>query len=74
MFSLLLHYLIKFLYTISMVKHSSKLSVYLYYDGIVESLGSEHLPFAILAVVVLLVFNISPIVLATSIVDAFRNV
>ena len=35
----------------------------LYYDGAVEYFSKEHLPYAILAVIVLLVFNILPILL-----------
>ena len=37
--------------------------LYLYYDGTVEYFGPEHLPFAILALVALLVFNIFPLLL-----------
>ena len=43
--------------------HGEKLSTYLFYDGTTEYFGKEHLPYAILAVVVLLVFNIFPLLL-----------
>ena len=44
--------------------HGRALSkLYLYYDGTVEYFGPEHLPFAILALVALLVFNILPLLL-----------
>ena len=44
--------------------HGRALSqLYLYYDGTVEYFGPEHLPFAILALVALLVFNIFPLLL-----------
>ena len=44
--------------------HGRALSqLYLYYDGTVEYFGTEHLPFAILALVALLVFNIFPLLL-----------
>ena len=44
--------------------HGKALSkLYLYYDGTVEYFGKEHLPFAILALVVLLLFNIFPMLL-----------
>ena len=38
-------------------------SLYLFYDGTTEYFGKEHLPYGILAVVVLLVFNIFPLLL-----------
>ena len=44
-------------------KASSQL--YLYFDGTVEYFGKEHLPFAILAIVVLIIFNIFPLLLLT---------
>ena len=68
---LLLSY-VKFLYTsfalLFPVKvfniHGRALSqLYLYYDGTVEYFGPKHLPFAILALVALLVFNIFPLLL-----------
>ena len=37
--------------------------LYLYYDGTVEYFGPEHLPFAIIAIIVLLVFNTLPLFL-----------
>jgi hypothetical protein len=37
--------------------------LYLYYDGTVEYFGKEHLPFGILALIVLTVFNIFPLLL-----------
>ena len=43
--------------------HGEQLSTYLFYDGTTEHFGKEHLPYAILAVVVLLVFNIFPLLL-----------
>ena len=44
--------------------HGRALSqLYLYYDGTVEYFGTEHLPFAILALVALFVFNIFPLLL-----------
>ena len=36
---------------------------YLYYDGTIEYFGKEHLPYAILAIVMLLVFVVSPCLL-----------
>ena len=63
---------VKFLYTsfafLFPVKvfdiHGRALSqLYLYYDGTVEYFGTEHLPFAILALVALFVFNIFPLLL-----------
>ena len=36
---------------------------YLYWDGTVEYFGSEHLPYAILAITVLIIFNILPLLL-----------
>ena len=44
--------------------HGKTLSkLYLYYDGTVEYFGPEHLPFAILAIIVLLAFNVFPLLL-----------
>ena len=37
--------------------------LYLYFDGTVEYFGQEHLPFALLALVVLVVFNLFPLIL-----------
>ena len=68
---LLLSY-VKFLYTslsfLFPVKvfniHGRALSkLYLYYDGTVEYFGTEHLPYAILALAALSVFNIFPLLL-----------
>ena len=36
---------------------------YLYWDGTIEFFGSEHLPYAILALTVLIIFNILPLLL-----------
>ena len=36
---------------------------YFFYDGTVEYFGPEHLPFAILAIAAVLVFNIFPLLL-----------
>ena len=36
---------------------------YLYWDGTIEYFGSEHLPYAILALTVLIIFNIFPLLL-----------
>ena len=43
--------------------HGVMIRKYLLFDGSVEYFGPEHLPFAILALAVLLVFNILPLVL-----------
>ena len=43
--------------------HGETIRMYLLFDGSVEYFGPEHLPFAILALAVLLVFNILPLVL-----------
>ena len=37
--------------------------MYLYYDGAMEYFGSEHLPYAILAIIVFAVFNFAPLIL-----------
>ena len=39
------------------------LDTYMYYDGSVEFFGSEHLPYAILAICMCVIFNIIPLVL-----------
>ena len=39
------------------------LDTYTYFDGSVEHFGSEHLPFAILAICISIIFNIIPLVL-----------
>ena len=66
---LLLSY-VKFLYTsfafllpVNVYNIHGRSKQYLYYDGTVEYFGPEHLPFAILAVAVVLVFNIFPLLL-----------
>ena len=44
--------------------HGEQLSIYLFYDGTTKYFGKEHLPYyGILAVAVLLVFNIFPLLL-----------
>ena len=43
--------------------NGSSLGVYLYYDATIEYFGEEHLPYAVLAVFVLLVFIIFPLLL-----------
>ena len=43
--------------------HGERVSVFLFYDGTMEYFGKEHLLYGILAVVVLLVFNIFPLLL-----------
>ena len=43
--------------------NGSSLGVYLYYDATIEYFGSEHLPYGVLAVLVLLVFIIFPLLL-----------
>ena len=66
---LLLSY-VKFLYTsfafllpVNVYNIHGRSKRYLFYDGTVEYFGPEHLPFAILAVAVVLVFNIFPLLL-----------
>ena len=43
--------------------HGESLEPYLYFDGTVEYFGKQHLPYAILAIVVLSIFNILPLLL-----------
>ena len=43
--------------------HGESLEPYLYYDGTIEYFGKQHLPYAILAIVVLIIFNILPLLL-----------
>ena len=43
--------------------HGNKRGLFLYYDGSVEFLGSEHLPYAVLAVIVVLFLVIFPLLL-----------
>ena len=43
--------------------HGESMEPYLYFDGTVEYFGKQHLPYAILAIAVLSIFNILPLVL-----------
>ena len=43
--------------------HQETLEPYLYFDGTVEYFGKQHLPYAILAIAVLSIFNILPLML-----------
>ena len=43
--------------------HGESMETCLYYDGTVEYFGKQHLPYAILAIVVLSIFNILPLLL-----------
>ena len=43
--------------------HGESLEPYLYYDGTIEYFGKQHLPYAILAIVVLIIFNFLPLLL-----------
>ena len=43
--------------------HGESMEPYLYYDGTIEYLRKQHLPYAILAIVVLIIFNILPLLL-----------
>ena len=43
--------------------HGESLEPYLYYDATIEYFGKQHLPYAILAIVVLIIFNILPLLL-----------
>ena len=43
--------------------HGESMESYLYFDGTVEYFGKQHLPYAILAIVVLSIVNILPLVL-----------
>ena len=43
--------------------HGESMEPYLYFDGTVEYFGKQHLPYAILAIVVLSIFNILPLLL-----------
>ena len=45
--------------------YGQRVKVYLYYDGTVEMTSREYLPYLLLAVVMLLVFNILPLLLLT---------
>ena len=43
--------------------HGESMGQYLYFDGTVEYFGKQHLPYAILAITVLIIFNILPLLL-----------
>ena len=43
--------------------YGESLETYLYYDGTIEYFGKQHLPYAILAIVVFIIFNILPLLL-----------
>ena len=43
--------------------HGDPMEPYLYFDGTVEYFGKQHLPYAILAITVLIIFNILPLLL-----------
>ncbi len=43
--------------------HGESLEPYLYFDGTVEYFGKQHLPYAILAITILIIFNILPLLL-----------
>ena len=43
--------------------HGELMEPYLYFDGSVEYFGKQHLPYAILAITVLIVFNVFPLLL-----------
>ena len=58
-----LHTSFAFLFPVNVYNIHGRSKRYLFYDGTVEYFGSEHLPFAILAVAVVLVFNIFPLIL-----------
>ena len=45
------------------IKGETLSKYYLYWDGTIEFFGSEHLPFAILALAVVIIFNILPLLL-----------
>ena len=45
--------------------HGERVSVYLFYDGTVEMTSRDYLPYLLLAIVMLLVFNILPLILLT---------
>ena len=52
-----------FLFPVNVYNIHGRSKRYLFYDGTVEYFGPEHLPFAILAIAVVLVFNIFPLLL-----------
>ena len=43
--------------------HGDPMELYLFFDGTVEYFGKQHLPYAILAIIVLTIFNILPLLL-----------
>ena len=43
--------------------HGESMEPYLYFDGTVEYFGKQHLPYAILAIITLITFNILPLLL-----------
>ena len=45
--------------------YGERVNVYLYYDGTVEMTSRDYLPYLLLAIVMLLVFNILPLILLT---------
>jgi len=51
------------LYTCTVNMNCTKLSQRLYYDASIEFFGPQHLPYAIAAVLVIIVFNVLPVVL-----------
>ena len=59
----LLHTSFAFLFPVNVYNIHGRSKQYLFYDGTVEYFGPEHLPFAILAIAVVLVFNIFPLLL-----------
>ena len=52
-----------FLFPVNVYNIHGRSKPYLFYDGTVEYFGPEHLPFAILAIAVVLIFNIFPLLL-----------
>ena len=58
-----LHTSFAFLFPVNVYNIHGRSKHYLFYYGTVEYFGPEHLPFAILAVAVVLVFNIFPLLL-----------
>ncbi len=43
--------------------HGASMEPYLYFDGTVEYFGKQHLPYAVLAITVLIIFNVLPLLL-----------
>ena len=58
-----LHTSFAFLFPVNVYNIHGRSKQYLFYNGTVEYFGPEHLPFAILAVAVVLIFNICPLFL-----------